>query len=91
MSCGVGCRCGSDPVLLWLWHGWATAAPVGSLAWEPPSASGAAQEKAKRQKKKEAVNFSKGVVPYYIAISSAGKLQLLHILANVWQGQSFSF
>ena len=21
VSCGVGRRCGSDPVLLWLWHG----------------------------------------------------------------------
>ena len=20
VSCGVGCRCGLDPVLLWLWH-----------------------------------------------------------------------
>ena len=21
VSCGVGCRCGSDPALLWLWRG----------------------------------------------------------------------
>ena len=22
MSCGLGCRYGSDPALLWLWLGW---------------------------------------------------------------------
>ena len=26
LSCGVGCRCGSDPVLLWLWCRTAAAA-----------------------------------------------------------------
>ena len=52
MSCGVGCRRGSDPVLLWLWHRLVATALIGSLAWEPPYAMGAAQEMAKRQKKK---------------------------------------
>ena len=42
MSCGVGCRRGSDPVLLWLWHGPAATAPIQPLAWEAPYASGAA-------------------------------------------------
>ena len=51
VSCGVGRRCGSDPVLLWLWHRQAAVAPIGPLAWEPPYATGAALEKAKRQKK----------------------------------------
>uniref|UniRef100_A0A5G2RFV5 Receptor-type tyrosine-protein phosphatase H n=2 Tax=Sus scrofa TaxID=9823 RepID=A0A5G2RFV5_PIG len=40
VSCGVGCRCGSDPVLLWLWRRPAAAAPIGPLAWEPPCATG---------------------------------------------------
>ena len=35
--------------MLWLWHRLAATAPIGPLAWEPPYASGAALEKAKRQ------------------------------------------
>ena len=50
MSFGVGCRLGSDPMLLWLWRRLAAAAPIQPLAWEPPYAVGAAQEMAKRQK-----------------------------------------
>ena len=47
----MGHRHGSDPVLLWLWHRPAAAAPIRSLAWEPPYASGAALEKTKKDKK----------------------------------------
>ena len=50
MSCGVGCRLGSDPQLLWLWYKPAAAVPIRPLAWETPYASDAA---LKRQKKKE--------------------------------------
>ena len=50
MSCGVGCRRGSDPALLWLWRRRMATAPIGPLAWEPPYAAGAAQEIAKRKK-----------------------------------------
>ena len=49
MSCGVGCICGSDPVLLWLWRRLAATAPNRSLAWEPPFAMG---EDLKQEKKK---------------------------------------
>ena len=49
----MGCRCGSDPALLWLWRRPVAAAPIGSLAWEPPYAAGAAQEIAKKRKKKK--------------------------------------
>ena len=42
MSYGVGHRCGSDPVLLWLWCRPAAAAPIGPLAWELPHAAGVA-------------------------------------------------
>ena len=52
MSCGVGHRLGLDPVLLWLWRRPAATAPIRPLTWEPPHAAGAAQEKAKRRKKK---------------------------------------
>ena len=49
MSCGVGRRCGLDPVLLWLWYGPAATAQIRPLAWKPPYAMGAALEMAKRQ------------------------------------------
>ena len=49
---GVGCRCGWDPVWLWLWHRPAAGAPIQPLAWEPPYAVDAA---LKRQKKEIAV------------------------------------
>ena len=52
VSCGEGCRCSSDPSLLWLWRGLAATAPIRPLAWESPYAAGAALEKAKRHKKK---------------------------------------
>ena len=28
MCCGVGCRGGLDPALLWLWHGLVAVAPI---------------------------------------------------------------
>ena len=42
MSCGVGGRRGSDPVLPWLWCRQAAVAPIQLLAWELPYAEGAA-------------------------------------------------
>ena len=50
---GVGCRCGLDPKLLWLWRVPVATALIQPLAWEPPCAAGAALEEAKRQKKKK--------------------------------------
>ena len=50
MSCGVGCRRGLDPELLWLWRRLAAIGPIRPLAWEPPYAVGAAQEMAKKKK-----------------------------------------
>ena len=46
MSCGVGCRCSLDPVLLWLWL--RPAAEVQTLAWELPYASAAALKSQKK-------------------------------------------
>ena len=48
MSCGVGHRRGSDPMLLW--HQPVATAPIGLLAWKPPYAMGAALEKTKKKK-----------------------------------------
>ena len=42
MSCGIGRRHGSDLALLWLWRRPADAAPIQTLAWEPPYAAGMA-------------------------------------------------
>ena len=55
MSCGIGCRLGSDPALLWLWRRLAATAPIGPLAWEPPYAMGATLEKALKKKKKKSL------------------------------------
>jgi len=43
-------------MLLWLWHRLAATAPITPLTWETPYAVGAAQEIAKRQKKKKKGN-----------------------------------
>ena len=42
MSCAVGRKHGSDPMLLWLWCRPASTAPIQPLAWEPPYTSCAA-------------------------------------------------
>ena len=56
MSCGVGCRPSSDPMLLWCRL--AAIAPIGPLAWEPPYAADTALEKVKRWKKKKKTKVS---------------------------------
>ena len=53
MSCGVGCRHGSEPALLWLRHRPAAAAPVQPLAWELPYAAGATWKEKKKKREKE--------------------------------------
>ena len=56
MSCGVGHRSSLDLALLWLWHRLVATAPIRSLAWEHPYATGSSPrkgKKAKRQKKKK--------------------------------------
>ena len=45
MSCGVGCRCNSNPELLCLWHRSAAIVLIQPLAWEPPYATGVALKK----------------------------------------------
>ena len=48
VSCGVGCRCGSDPTLLWLWRRLVATAPIGPLAWEPPICLGSGPRSGKK-------------------------------------------
>ena len=52
MSCGVGQRQGSDPMLLWLWGRLAAVAPIRPLAWKLSYIMDAAL-KSKKKKKKE--------------------------------------
>ena len=59
VSCGVDCRCGSDPVLLWVWHRLAAAAPIRPLAWELPCAAGAALKSKTAKNKNRLKNKSK--------------------------------
>ena len=51
MGCGVGCRCGSDPTLLWRRP--AAVALIQLLAWKHPHAEGVALKRKKRKKKKK--------------------------------------
>ena len=54
VSCGVGCRHGSDLVWvwLWLWCGPAATALIWPLAWEHPYATDVALKRQKTKKKK---------------------------------------
>ena len=47
MSCDVGHKCGSDPVLLWLWRRPAATTLIGPLAWEPSYVVGGALKSKK--------------------------------------------
>ena len=42
VSYSVGSRCGSDPLLLWLWYRLAAVALIRLLAWELPYAASVA-------------------------------------------------
>ena len=52
MSCGVGCRLGLDPELLWLWCRLVATALIGPLDWQPPYATGVALENKKKKGRK---------------------------------------
>ena len=55
--CGVGHRCGLDPVLLWLWCRSAAAALILPLAWEFPYAMGMPPLPPKKQRHSSLVIF----------------------------------
>ena len=54
MSCSVGPRHSSDPMLLWMLCRQAAVAPIRPLAWEPPQATSAAL----KSKKNKSILFS---------------------------------
>ena len=51
VSCGVGRRRGSGPVLLWLWCRPVATAPILTPAWEPPYATGVVLKRQNKTKK----------------------------------------
>ena len=70
MSCGLGHRCSSDPVLLWPWYRPTATAPIGPLAWKPPYPAGVAlkiQKKKKKEKEKKKMWYIY-TMEYYSAI-----------------------
>ena len=80
MGCGVGCRRGLDPVLLWLWHRTLATSLIGPLTWESPYAAGASLEKAKRQKKKKRKEKKR----------NSQKLMTWQIFYHLEEGERFS-
>ena len=89
MSCGVGCKHGSDLVLLWLWCRSAAVALIGPLAWEPSYAAGTAL-KSQNKKKRGLVdvytplNKHEGFYYYYYYYSSRKR----HRLRKAWALES---
>ena len=59
MSCGVGCRHGSDPTLLRLWCRRKATAPIQPLAWEPPYAASAVLKSKQTNKQTNKTNNKK--------------------------------
>ena len=57
MSYGVGRRCGSDLLLLWLWCRPAATGPIEPLAWEPPYAAGVALKSKTKTKQTKKLNY----------------------------------
>ena len=47
-DCGVGCKCGWEPVLLWLWCRLAAVALIQHLAWELPHVTDVALKRRKK-------------------------------------------
>ena len=80
MSCGVGRRCGSDLILLWVWCRLAATAPVRPLAWEPPYATGVALEKAKKDKKQKKTQTPQKNPPPTLLSLFIGEKQIKTIL-----------
>ena len=76
MSCGVGCRRGSYPELLWLWRKPAAGAPIRPLAWELPYTAGVV---LKSKNKKPPTQTKKTT---YFTILRTFKLRLDHYLPH---------
>ena len=67
-SCGISCRCGSDPVLLWLWCRSAAAAPTHPLGRELPYAASAALKEEKKKRNQNKVTMCRSQLHYLLAL-----------------------
>ena len=67
----MGCRCGLDLALLWLWHRLAAVAPILLLNWELPYAMAVALKRKK--KKKNTIR----TYPFAFPITSTGVQALI--------------
>ena len=75
VSCGVGCRCGSDPLLLWLWYRLAAAVQIQPLAQRrrgaPVPGGGNTKNKAPEAGKRRA-HLRTDTVPWEIPACVSG-------------------
>ena len=76
MSCAVGHRCGSDPVLLWLWCRLAAAPQIRPLAWELPYATGVAIKRKQKQKRVLVYCYNRDLWPSDTTLGGWQKPQL---------------
>ena len=83
VSCGVDCRHGLDPKLLWLWHRPAATAPIQPLAWEHPDAVGAALKKTKNKTKQKKKNKIPIPTPYHKSLSKQVWAVYSYVCASV--------
>ena len=83
--CCVGCRCGSDLVWLRLWCRLAAAAPIQSLVWELPYATGVALKNENKGERRRTKLFRQGLIQgnliQYLQGACSGVLQ------STWQQQ----
>ena len=77
LSCGVGCRCCSHLVLLWMWCRPAAIAQIQPLPWKPPSATGSTLKKDKKKKKKKLVFLA--IFHYVLQISPEDNFCPYHV------------
>ena len=66
VSCGAGCRCGSDLALLWLWCRLVATALIQTLAWEPPYAIHVTLKDQKKKRKKRVTEEIKEEIEKYL-------------------------
>ena len=84
MRYGVGDRCRSDLVLLWLWYRQASAAPIGPLAQEPPYAVGVVLKRFKKKREVGIASFPMCLSSFYLVW--VGNTQLFpELLKTLWE------
>ena len=90
MSCGVGLRLGSDPVLLWLRL--AAVALIRPLAWEPLYAMGVAlKSKGKKKLKVLTLSFCMWIVLYVLTEWSFRILSQICSALRCWSLPPWSY